>query len=78
MMEDLEKSTVQSESHSVPTPTRESTKVGRIWPLEAAVGSCGSTRVHTAADCWTFPVSVPTHIVGADGLMLVDGVSLSR
>ena len=30
-------------------------KVGSMWPLEAAVGSCGSVRVHSAADCWTCP-----------------------
>ena len=37
-----------------------------MWPLEAAVGSFGSVIVHTVADCWTFPVAVPTQIVVAD------------
>ena len=72
------KTTVQLVSQSVPTPTRECVKVVRMWPLEADVGSCGSAIVHIAVDCWTFPVAVPTQIVGADGLMLVHGAPLAR
>ena len=53
-------------------------KIGRMWTLETAVGSCGSARVHSVADCWTFPEAVPTQIMGADGLMLVHGELLSR
>ena len=51
MTEDLAKMTVQSESQSVPTLTRECVKVGRVWNLEADVKSCGSARVQSAADC---------------------------
>ena len=53
MTEDLVKTTVNSESQSVPTPMRECMKVVRMWPLEAAVESCGSARVHAVEDCWT-------------------------
>ena len=53
-------------------------KVGRIWHLGAAVGSCGSARVHAAADCWTFPVEVTTQIVGWYGFILVHGAYLAR
>ena len=74
----LVKMMVQSESHSVPTPVRECMKVGRMWHLEAAVGICGSARVHSAADYWTCPVAVPTWIVGEDGLMLVHRDPLVR
>ena len=62
--EDLVKTMVHLASQSVPTPTRECVKTGRMWPLEAAVGSCGSAKVHAVEDCWTCPVAVPTHIVG--------------
>ena len=40
------KTTAQSESKSAPNPTRECVKVGRMWPLVAAAGSCGSEKVH--------------------------------
>ena len=55
----------------------ECMKVGRMCSLVAAVGSCRSERVHSAADCWTYPVAVPMKIVGADGSMLVQGAPLA-
>ena len=76
--EDLVNMTVQSESQSVPTMKRECVNVGRMWPLETDVGICGSARVHAAADCWTCPVAVPTQIMVADGLMLVNRATLVR
>ena len=72
------KTTVESAPHSVPTLTGECVKVGRMWPSEAAVRSCGSARVHTSAECWTCPVAVPTQIMVADGLMLVNRATLVR
>ena len=52
-------------------------KVGMMWPFEVAVVSFGSARLHSAADCWTCPVALPTWIVGEDGLMLVHWGPLS-
>ena len=78
MKEELLKTTVQLVSQSMPTPTRESVKVGRMCPLEAAGGGFGNSRVHSVVDFWTLPVAVPTRIMGADGLMLVHRAPLAR
>ena len=49
-----------------------------MYPLVATVGSCGGGRVHSAADCLTYPVVLPMQIVGADRAMLVQGEPLAR
>ena len=59
-------------------PMRNCVKVGRMWNFEAALGSCGSVRVQSSADCWTCTMAVLTQIVGAGGLMLVHRYPLSR
>ena len=76
--EDLVNTNVQLASNRVTTPIRECWKEGRMWPLVASVGSCGSTRVHNAEYYCMCPVEFPMLVVGANGLMLVQGAPLAR
>ena len=73
------KVTVQSASHSGPTPIKVWRKPGMRCPLiENSDGRWGKFKSPVPVDCWVCPVAVPTLNVGAERLMLTMGASAAK
>ena len=73
------KLTVQSASHSGPTPIKVWQKPGMRCPLIGNPdGRWGKSKFPVPVDYWVFPVSVPTLAFGAARYMLNTGASVEK